>query len=130
VISGDTENHGLIAISVLVVDDDPTFRRLARMLLDAHGLVVVAEAGTVAEALVTAAQVKPTAALVDVELPDGDGFALAGQLTALPWAPRVVVTSAQSGASFPAEAKRNGAEAFVVKDDLLLAPLTRWLAAE
>ena len=129
-VSRAGRNDGFIAISVLVVDDDPTFRRLARLLLAAHGLVVVAEAGTVAEAMTTATQVQPTAALVDVELPDGDGFTLAGRLTAMPWAPRVVVTSAQSGGSFPAEARRNGAEAFVLKDDLPLAPLAAWLAAE
>ena len=64
------------------------------------------------------ARVTPTAALVDVELPDGDGFALAGELTAMPWSPRVVVTSVQSGRHFPAEARRNGAEAFVLKADL------------
>jgi CheY-like chemotaxis protein len=73
----------IIAISILVVDDDPTFRRLARRLLAAHGLVVVAEAGSVADALSTARTVRPTATLVDVELPDGDGFALAGELSAM-----------------------------------------------
>jgi CheY-like chemotaxis protein len=54
---------------VLVVDDDATFRRLARLVLATHGLVVVAEAGTVAEARSTAMRVKPDGALVDVELP-------------------------------------------------------------
>jgi ActR/RegA family two-component response regulator len=53
-----------------------TIRRLARLLLAAHGLDVVAEAGSVADALSTARQVRPAAALADVELPDGDGFAL------------------------------------------------------
>ena len=119
-----------IARTVLVVDDDPTFRRLARRVLAAHGLDVVAEAGTVADALLTAAEVRPSAALVDVELPDGDGFALAGRLTAMPWSPRVVVTSVQSGAGFPAAALRNGAEAFVPKDGLAVAPLAMWLVAE
>jgi DNA-binding NarL/FixJ family response regulator len=113
---------------VLVVDDDPTFRRLARLLLASHGLDVVAEAGTVAEALETAAHVKPSAALVDVELPDGDGFALAGELIAMAWSPRVVVTSVQSGRAFPAEARRVGAEAFVLKAELGKAPLARGLA--
>jgi DNA-binding NarL/FixJ family response regulator len=123
-------HHRRIAISILVVDDDPTFRRLARRLLAAHGLDVVAEAGSVADALSTARTVKPTAALVDVELPDGDGFALAGELSAMAWSPRVVVTSVQSGKHFPAEARRNGAEAFVLKADLPAAPLATWLAAE
>ena len=115
---------------MLVVDDDPTFRRLARLLLAARGLDVIAEAGSVAEALATARRVRPAAALVDVELPDGDGFALAGELSALSWSPRVVVTSVQSGRHFPAEAVRNGAKAFVRKADLSTAPLAAWLMAE
>lgn len=119
-----------MAVSVLVIDDDPTFRRLARRLLAANGLDVVAEAGSVADGLSTAMRAKPDAALVDVELPDGDGFELAGRLTALPWRPRVVITSVQSNGSFDAEARRRGAEAFVVKADLPRAPLTKWLAAE
>jgi CheY-like chemotaxis protein len=123
-------DHGRIPRSILVVDDDPTFRRLARLLLAKHGLVVVAEAGSVADALSTAQRVKPSGALVDVELPDGDGFELAGRLASMPWSPRIVLTSAQSGSSFTAEARRIGAEAFVLKADLARAPLETWLAAE
>jgi DNA-binding NarL/FixJ family response regulator len=117
-----------MTVSVLVVDDDPTFRRLARRLLAVKGLTVVAEAGSVADALSTAMRAKPTAALVDVELPDGDGFELAGQLTILPWRPRVVVTSVQSNDSFSAEAQRRGAEAFVLKANLAKAPLATLFA--
>jgi CheY-like chemotaxis protein len=112
------------------VDDDPTFRRLARLLLADHGLVVVAEAGSVADALSTARRVKPAGVLVDVELPDGDGFELASRLSAMPWSPRIVVTSVQSGRDFSTEARRAGAEAFVLKADLARVPLTTWLAAE
>lgn len=111
------------------MDDDPTFRRLARLVLAAQGLVVVAEAGTVAEARSTAMRVKPDGALVDVELPDGDGFTLAGELTALPWRPRVVVTSVHAANGSPSQARRNGAEAFVPKADLARAPLATWLGA-
>jgi CheY-like chemotaxis protein len=112
------------------VDDDPTFRRLATLLLTGLGFVVVAEAGSVADAVSTALKVKPSGALVDVELPDGDGFELAGRLSAMPWSPRIVVTSVQSGRDFSTEARRVGAEAFVLKADLARAPLTTWLAAE
>jgi DNA-binding NarL/FixJ family response regulator len=115
---------------MLVVDDDPTFRRLARMLLAAHDLTVVAEAGTVAEALSSARRMQPAGVLVDVELPDGDGFELARRLSAMPWSPRIVVTSVQSGRDFTTEARRAGAEAFVLKADLARAPLTTWLTAE
>jgi DNA-binding NarL/FixJ family response regulator len=113
---------------LLVVDDDPTFRRLARRLLKVVGLDVAAEAATVAEALSTATSIQPTSALVDVELPDGNGFDLAAQLTALPWRPRVVVTSARSDDGYAARAERAGAEAFVLKADLARAPLTSWLS--
>ena len=123
-------DHGPIALSILVVDDDPTFRRLARLLLTNHGFVVVAEAGSVADAVSAAQRVRPSAALVDVELPDGDGFELAGRLSAMPWPLRIVVTSVQSGGDFPTEARRVGAEAFVLKADLARAPLKTWLAAE
>jgi CheY-like chemotaxis protein len=116
--------------SILVVDDDPTFRRLARLLLTNQGFVVVAEAGSVADAVSTARRVQPSAALVDVELPDGDGFELAGRLSAMPWSPRIVVTSVQSGADFTTEARRVGAEAFVLKADLARAPLRSWLDAQ
>jgi DNA-binding NarL/FixJ family response regulator len=120
----------VLAASVLVVDDDPTFRRLARLLLAAHGLAVVAEAGSLADALTAAQRLRPTAALVDVELPDGDGFTLARELSGMPWTPRVVVTSVHSSGGYPAEAKRNGAEAFVQKAELPTAPLLKWLTAE
>jgi CheY-like chemotaxis protein len=83
-------------ISVLIVDDDPVFRTLAARLLTAAGLVVVGEAENVAEGLSMASDLRPDAALVDIGLPDGDGFGLARQLTRLPWRPRVVRTSVEA----------------------------------
>jgi CheY-like chemotaxis protein len=111
------------------VDDDATFRRLARLLLAAHGLVIVAEADSVAEARSRAMRLRPDSALVDVELPDGDGFALADELTSLPWRPRVVVTSGLAANGTSSQAQRSGAEAFVPKADLARAPLAQWLGA-
>ena len=77
--------------AVLVVDDDPVFRDLARRIITACGLIVVGEACTVAAAIEAADTLRPDAALVDVGLPDGDGIALAERLAALPWRPRVDV---------------------------------------
>jgi len=98
-------------------------------VLAAQGLVVVAEADSVAEARSTALRVKPDGALVDVELPDGDGFTLAEELTSLSWRPRVVVTSVLAANGSPAQAQRSGAQAFVPKADLARAPLAQWLGA-
>jgi CheY-like chemotaxis protein len=116
--------------SILVVDDDPAFRELAGRFLADLGLRVTAEAGTVAAAMAVAEEVRPDAALVDVELPDGDGITLAGALTALPWRPRVVLTSADPDAAAPDEVRRSGARAFLSKDKLANGGLLRLLESD
>jgi DNA-binding NarL/FixJ family response regulator len=111
--------------SVLVVDDDAAFRRLAVRMLTAAGLVVVGEAATAADANAAAATLKPDAALVDVMLAGDDGIALAGELTALPWSPRVLLTSTDADAASASEVERSRARAFVPKSELPGAPLLR-----
>jgi DNA-binding NarL/FixJ family response regulator len=113
---------------VLVVDDDPAFRGLVRRLLTAEGLDVVGEADGVATAIAAARDLHPDGALVDVRLGDGDGIALAGQLTALPWHPRVVLTSARADAANPEEVRRAGADGFFPKDQLPNVPLKKLLS--
>jgi CheY-like chemotaxis protein len=119
-----------MARSVLVVDDDPAFRELAKRMLRALGLNVVAEAGSVAEAMRAAKATKPDAALVDVDLPDGDGIALTHELTALPWRPRVVLTSVDAEAAGPDDVRRSGAITFICKADLPNGTLRRLLTAD
>jgi CheY-like chemotaxis protein len=114
--------------SVLIVDDDPAFRRLVRLLLAGLGLVVAGEADTVATALAAAAALRPSAVLVDVHLPDGDGVWLARQLLALPWRPRVVLTSGDADVAMQRDVVGSGAAAFVPKDRLPDAALDRLFA--
>jgi DNA-binding NarL/FixJ family response regulator len=109
---------GLMPMSVLLVDDDPAFRLLARRTLGGTGLAVVGEAGTVAAATAAALRLQPDVVLLDVGLPDGDGITLARELTALPWAPRVVLTSVDPDAASPEEVRMSGAFGFVPKGDL------------
>jgi DNA-binding NarL/FixJ family response regulator len=113
---------------VLLVDDDPEFRRLARCILDGDGLSVVGEAETVATAIAAAHELRPEAALVDVGLPDGSGVDLARVLAALPWRPQIVLTSTDPNAATAADVDRSGARMFVAKDDLPDAPLRQLLA--
>jgi DNA-binding NarL/FixJ family response regulator len=117
-------------MSVLVVDDDPEFRVLARRVLGGNGLSVVGEADSVATALAAAAELQPDVMLVDVGLPDGDGIALARELTALPWRPRVVLTSIDADAASPGEVRRSGANGFAPKDELPNAGLRLLLGSE
>jgi CheY-like chemotaxis protein len=104
--------------SVLVVDDDVAFRRLASRMLTVLGLTVVSEAGTVAAALAACDEFRPEAALVDIGLPDGDGVSLAAAMTALPWRPRVLLTSSDAEATDEPTARRAGAVGFIPKDQL------------
>lgn len=115
-------------LTVLVVDDDREFRGLATRMIVAMGLKVVAEAGTYAEAMAAAAELRPDAALVDVGLPDGDGIELAGHLAALPWAPRVVLTSSDADATTTPAVRSIGAEGFIAKDELADGSLLTMLA--
>jgi DNA-binding NarL/FixJ family response regulator len=104
--------------SVLVVDDDPTFRRLAMRMLAGVGLLVVGEAETAAAAITAASALRPDAVLVDVGLPDRDGVSLARELARLPWSPRVILTSTDAEAATPSEIRESGAAAFIPKHEL------------
>ena len=115
-------------VSVLVVDDDARFRGLAARMLTADRLAVVGQAGTVAEAHQLVAALRPDAVLIDVGLPDGDGVALARRLAALPWRPRIVLTSSDRDATTHDGARDAGAIAFVAKDDLPDSSLARLFA--
>ena len=104
--------------TVLVVDDDASFRDLATRVLTSWGHVVLGEAGSVEEAVARADELRPDTVLADIQLPDGDGFALAERLTALAWHPRVVLISTDSDAANGPAAERVGASGFVPKDEL------------
>jgi CheY-like chemotaxis protein len=117
-----------VRLSVLVVDDDARFRGLAARMLTFQGMIVIGQVGTVTEAIQVAGALRPDAVLVDIGLPDGDGLMLARHLAALPWRPRIVLTSADRDATTHEKALGAGAVAFVAKDDLPDESLARLLA--
>jgi DNA-binding NarL/FixJ family response regulator len=117
-----------MATTVLVVDDNADFRGFAVRLLARMGFAVVGQAGTVAEATTVVADARPDAALVDIRLPDGDGIALARTFAALPWRPRVVLTSTDRDATTCEAARAVGAAGFIPKDDLADGQLGQLLA--
>ena len=113
--------------SILVVDDDTSVRGLVVRILRSWGHVVIGEAGSVAEALACADARRPGIVLVDIGLPDGDGFSLTRQLRARPWAMRVVIFSSDADPSNVAAAERAGAIGFFPKDELSSPALQRLL---
>jgi CheY-like chemotaxis protein len=111
---------------VLIIDDDARFRSLARALLEAKGYAVVGEAADGEQALATARRLRPDAALLDVQLPDTDGFALARRLTDAHHGLRILLTSTDP--TLGAQARWDGgAVAFVPKDELAITNLAPWL---
>jgi DNA-binding NarL/FixJ family response regulator len=107
-----------VARSVLVVDDDAIFRRLIGGILSGWGHTVVGEATGVEQALARALELQPDTALVDIGLPDGDGFSLTRQLCAMPWPLRVVLISTDADAASVSAVRRAGASGFLPKDKL------------
>jgi CheY-like chemotaxis protein len=111
--------------TALVVDDHPSFRRLARKLLEAAGYRVVDEAGDGAAALASVKEFRPDVVLLDVLLPDTTGFELAETLTSDPAgpAPAVVLTSSRSASDFENSIASTSARGFISKRDLTPARL-------
>ena len=73
-------DDGAVGPTVLIVDDHADFRAFARTLLEAGGFEVVGEARDGASALSAARALRPELVLLDVQLPDIDGFAVCEQL--------------------------------------------------
>ena len=117
----------MVAGSILVVDDDAAVRGLVVRILRSWGHVVIGEAGSVAEALRCAATMRPDIVLVDIGLPDGDGFALTRELRTRFRVLRVVVFSSDADRANAAAAERAGAVAFLPKDQLSSPTLRRLL---
>ena len=68
---------------ILVVDDEPQLRRMIVDVLRAEGFCAISQAGSVMEALAVFRETNPQLALLDVMLPDGDGFTLCEYLRSL-----------------------------------------------
>lgn len=111
-----------VPIRVLIVDDHAPFRALARQLLTVDGFDVVGEAGDGAAALRAARDLRPDVVLLDVQLPDVDGFGIAEALAGTSSTPRVVLVSSRArddyGRRVTESAARGFVAAFIAKAEL------------
>jgi len=109
--------EGLAMIRVFLVDDHEVVRRgLVDLLGSDPDLEVVGEAGSVGEATVKIAAVRPDVAVLDVRLPDGNGIELCRDLLSdLPELRCLMLTSYTSDEAM-LDAILAGASGYVVKD--------------
>jgi DNA-binding NarL/FixJ family response regulator len=107
-----------MAMTVLLVDDHAGFRIQARELLVAAGYDVVGEAADGATALASARALHPDVVVLDVQLPDVDGFEVARSLHEAPDPPAIVLISSREASDFGARIGRSPARGFVTKAEL------------
>jgi DNA-binding NarL/FixJ family response regulator len=104
--------------TVLIVDDHAGFRTAARALLEAEEFDVVGEAADGAGAVAAAVQLRPEIVLLDIQLPDLDGFAVAEQLVSDGVSPAIVLVSSRDVTSFRRRLAANPAWSFIPKSEL------------
>lgn len=109
--------------TVLIVDDHPAFRSMARALLDSEGFAVVGEAEDGASAIIAVDKLRPAIVLLDIQLPDLDGFEVAERLGAMVDAPVVVLVSTRTAAAYGARLETAAARGFIPKTSLSGAAL-------
>ena len=115
--------------TVLMVDDHHGFRNRARAMLEACGFDVVGEASDGRSAVAAADRLRPDLALVDIGLPDLDGFAVAAAIRAAGTAHRIILISGREAEDFGGRVAGSAADGFIPKAELsgdgLLALLRR-----
>ncbi|HEX9350953.1 MAG TPA: response regulator transcription factor [Gaiellaceae bacterium] len=109
--------------TVLIVDDHDGFRESASALLEAEGFSVVGAAVDGVTALAAVERLRPDVVLLDVQLPDLDGFAVAERLAAAPNPPSVVLISSREAAAYAPRLQAAPARGFLAKRELSGASL-------
>jgi DNA-binding response OmpR family regulator len=113
-------------MTVMIVDDDAGFGRVASEMLTARGYTVLGQAMTAEEAVRECTRLGPDAVLLDVRLPDGNGLTLAESLKGARDQPAILLTSTDPQAISPALLQRSAACGFVAKADLARTDLGRF----
>jgi DNA-binding NarL/FixJ family response regulator len=107
-----------MAKTVLIVDDHAPFRALARTLLQLEGFQVVGEAADARSALDAVGRLRPSVVLLDVQLPDLDGFEVARRLARTGEPPAIVLVSSRDRSAYRRRLSESPARGFIAKSDL------------
>ena len=106
------------ARTILIVEDHPSFVAAARFLLETDGFVVVGVASDGASAVRETLRVSPEVVLLDISLPDMDGFEVASRLRAAGASSRIVFTSSRDGSDYGSQIADSGGRGFIAKAEL------------
>jgi DNA-binding NarL/FixJ family response regulator len=105
-------------LTVLIVDDHPSFRAVAQMVLETDGFAVVGTACDGESGVAATLALAPDVVLLDVELPDFDGFEVAERLRRAGSTSEIVLASSRDGSDFGSRVAESGARGFVTKAEL------------
>jgi DNA-binding NarL/FixJ family response regulator len=105
-------------LTVVIVDDHPSFRAVARMMLETDGFAVVGTEEDGESGVAGTLRLEPDIVLLDVELPDIDGFEVAARLREAGSAAAIVLASSRERADFGSLVEESGARGFLTKADL------------
>jgi DNA-binding NarL/FixJ family response regulator len=107
-----------VAVTAVIVDDHAGFRAMARRLLEDAGYSVVAEAADGESGLDAVRRLRPRLVLVDIQLPDIDGFTVARRLADTGGDEAVVLISTRNASEYGARLAGCPAQGFISKADL------------
>lgn len=104
--------------TILIIDDHAPFRAQARALLVADGFTVVGEAADGASGLEAVRALQPDLVLLDIGLPDIEGFDVARELATTGPPPLVVLTSSREASEYGPRLTSSRVLGFIPKDEL------------
>lgn len=104
--------------TVLIVDDHSDFRAWARVMLEEGGYTVVSEAADGGSVVEVASRLRPEVVLLDVQLPDIDGFEVARRLSRERWSPAIVLTSTRDASDYGDRLADSRVRGFLAKHEL------------
>jgi DNA-binding NarL/FixJ family response regulator len=107
-----------MSTTALVVDDHAGFRTSARFLLEMEGFEVVGEAADGASAVEAVEQLRPDLVLLDVQLPDAQGYDVARDILGRGLTPRIVLISSRDESDYGDNVRTSGAVGFLNKAEL------------
>jgi DNA-binding NarL/FixJ family response regulator len=107
-----------VSETVLIVDDHPSFLAAARLLLETEGFDVVGVATDGESGIAETLRLAPDVVLLDIGLPDIDGFEVAARLLEAGTSSAIVFTSSRDGSDFGPLIADSPARGFIGKPEL------------